>query len=149
MLEVEGQAALVGVEGEVEEAVGVGPVAMRLAGDVAAVGLLDLDHVGAEPCEHLAAGGTGLVVGDVDHPDAGERLGHESRQSFTDASRGAGWSTWLRAAVACPACPHESRQPGTPLLPCLKRAAVAARQPELTESGADIPEGECDTGRGR
>ena len=76
VLEVEGQAPLVGVEGEVEEAVGVGPVPHGRAGDVALARLLDLDHVGAQPGQHLPARRPRLVVGDVDDPDTGERLAH-------------------------------------------------------------------------
>ncbi len=37
---------------------------------------LDLDHVGAEPGQHLGAGRAGLVVGEVDDANALERLAH-------------------------------------------------------------------------
>jgi hypothetical protein len=35
---------------------------------------LDLDHIGAEPGQHLGAGGAGLVMGKVDGPNAFESL---------------------------------------------------------------------------
>jgi hypothetical protein len=37
---------------------------------------LDLDHIGAEPRQHLGAGGAGLIMGKVDDPNAFESLIH-------------------------------------------------------------------------
>jgi hypothetical protein len=37
---------------------------------------LDLDHIGAEPRQHLGAGGAGLIMGKVDDPNACESLIH-------------------------------------------------------------------------
>jgi hypothetical protein len=75
-LEVERQALLVGVEHEEEQAVAVLLVTHVGARDVATLGLLELDHVGAEEGQHLRAGRSCLVVRHVDDADAGQGLGH-------------------------------------------------------------------------
>src|SRR5207245_6491361 len=76
-LQIDDDAALVAVEQQREIAVGrivrrrpqpPRPVAVR--------GPLNLDHIGAEPGQHLGAGRPGLVVGEVDDADAFERLAH-------------------------------------------------------------------------
>src|SRR3984893_1255950 len=89
MLEVQGKAPLVGVEREEEEAVGVRPVPMGLARDVAPVRFFDLDDVRPQPREHLAAGRARLIVREVDDTDARQGLGHGSRNSIKDTSPGA------------------------------------------------------------
>ncbi len=61
--------------GEIQ-AVHVRDVLQLAAGDVADAGTLDLDHVGAEPCQQLRAGRSGLDVGEVENANALERLGH-------------------------------------------------------------------------
>ena len=68
--QVERQAALVGVEQEEKEAVAVLDVAHVAARHIAALRLLELDHVGAEKAEDLRAGGPRLVVRHVDDADA-------------------------------------------------------------------------------
>ena len=70
-LEVEGQAALVGVEDEEEQL-----VIVLGAGDIAAFGLLELDHVGPEKRQHLRARRARLVVRHVDDTETGECLVH-------------------------------------------------------------------------
>jgi hypothetical protein len=77
-LQIQREAALVTVEREIEEAVRVGSVREHRARGIALAGLLDLDHVRAEPGEHLPARGPGLIVGDVDDPDARQRSAHGS-----------------------------------------------------------------------
>jgi hypothetical protein len=76
MLEVDREAALVGVEDEEEHRVEprhLGPVAPRLL----AAGRLDLDDVGAQPAQELRAGGAGFELREVENPHAGQRaLGH-------------------------------------------------------------------------
>ena len=69
-LEVERQAALVGVEEQEEQAVAALLVAQVGARDVAALGLLELDHVGAEKAQDLRARGPRLVVRHVDDANA-------------------------------------------------------------------------------
>jgi len=77
LLEVDGDAALVGVEEQEEHRVEAGhlrPVAPRLL----AAGRLDLDDVGAEPAQELGAGGARLELGEIQDPDAGQRvIGHD------------------------------------------------------------------------
>src|SRR5262245_57497196 len=75
-LEVKREAALVGVEREIEQAVGVGAVLEDVARRVALVRLLDLDHVGAQPGQHLAARRPGLIVREIHDPNALQRLTH-------------------------------------------------------------------------
>ena len=74
-LEVQGEAALVGVQDQEEQALAavVGHVGAR---DVALFGRLQLDDLGAEPGQHLGAGGTCLVVRHVDDADAVEGARH-------------------------------------------------------------------------
>ncbi len=70
-------AALVAVEQQEEEAVEVRVVHIPQPARPVAVGrALDLDHIGAEPGEHLGARGTGLVVREVDHANTLESLTH-------------------------------------------------------------------------
>src|SRR5262245_33297339 len=78
-LQIDDDAALVAVEQQKEIAVGrivrrrpqpPRPVAVRRP--------LDLDHIGAEPGQHLGAGRASLVVGKVDDANAFERLTHLS-----------------------------------------------------------------------
>jgi hypothetical protein len=52
------------------EAVHVRNVAQLSARDVAFAGALDLDHVGAEPCEQLRAGRSRLHVREIEDADA-------------------------------------------------------------------------------
>ena len=78
LLRVQGQGALVGVEHREVQRVGIGDVAQLAAGDVAGAGALDLDHVRAEPGQHLGAGRTGLDVGEVDDLEALQRFVHVS-----------------------------------------------------------------------
>ena len=76
--QVEGQALLVGVEQEEEQAVGARLFEVHGARHVAGLRLLELDHVGAEKCQHLGAGRSGLVVRHVDDADAGQGLAHSN-----------------------------------------------------------------------
>ena len=69
-LEIERQAALVGVQDQEEQAVTVLLVAQVRPRNVAARWLLELDHVGPEEAENLRAGGPRLVVRHVDDADA-------------------------------------------------------------------------------
>jgi hypothetical protein len=69
-LEIERQAALVGVQDQEEQAVAVLLVAQVDPRDVAALGLLELDHVGPEEAQDLRAGGPRLIVRHVDDADA-------------------------------------------------------------------------------
>ena len=75
-LQVERQAALVGVEQQEEQAVGAGLFEMHGARDIARFRLFELDHVGAEKGQDLGAGRPRLVVRHVDDADAGKGLGH-------------------------------------------------------------------------
>src|SRR5439155_21947868 len=78
-LQVDDDAALVAVEQQEEKAVELGIVAVpQLAGAVAALRVLDLDHIGAEPGQHLRARRAGLVMGEIDDANAVERLAHLS-----------------------------------------------------------------------
>ena len=86
-LQIERQAALVGVQHQEEQAVAVGAVAHVGARDVAALRLLQLDHVGAEEAQDLRAGGTRLVVRHVDDADAGQGLGHAVPPRVLSVSR--------------------------------------------------------------
>ena len=75
-LQIEGQAALVSVEQQEEEAVCVRPVAHVAAGDIATLGFLELDHVGAEKTQDLGASRSRLVVRHVDDANVRQRLIH-------------------------------------------------------------------------
>src|SRR6202035_922170 len=86
-LEVEDKALLATVEQQEEEAIEVGvvhvpqpprPVAMRRP--------LDLDHLGAEPRQHLRARRPRLVVGEIDDSDAVEGLAHVDLPSTASRS---------------------------------------------------------------
>ena len=72
-LEIAGDAALVEVEVDEIVGVGVGAVAEAPAARLAAVGLLHLDDVGAEPGQRLGAGGARLELGEVENLDARQR----------------------------------------------------------------------------
>jgi hypothetical protein len=76
LLQIQREAALVAVEGEEEETVGVGSISQDVPRRVAFVRLLDLDHVRAQPGQHLPAGRPRLIVREIDHPDACQRLTH-------------------------------------------------------------------------
>src|SRR6516162_1003363 len=75
-LQIEGQAALVSVEQQEKEAVAILPVAHVAAGDIATLGFLELDHVGAEKTQDLGASGSRLVVRHVDDANVRQRLIH-------------------------------------------------------------------------
>ena len=79
VLQVQGQAALVGIEREVEEAVGVRAIPERVTRDIPAAGLLDLDDVRPEPGQHLAARRPGLIVREIDDANARQRAAHRLR----------------------------------------------------------------------
>src|SRR4030095_5595399 len=83
LLEIDGHAALVGVEDEEEhgvEARHLGPVAARLR----AARRLGLEDAGAPPAPGLRAGGAGLELGEVEDAHAAERaLGHGWIRSLT------------------------------------------------------------------
>src|SRR5262249_20242403 len=74
-LQIEGKAALVGIEHQKEQAVAV-RIAQVAPSYVAALGLLELDHVGTEKSQDLRAGGTRLVVRHIDDADTGQGLLH-------------------------------------------------------------------------
>jgi hypothetical protein len=75
--EVERDAPLVAVDGEERGALPVRqPVSRGLAGGVAAAHRLDLDHVGAEIAEQLAAEGPGHHLGEVDDRQMRQRERH-------------------------------------------------------------------------
>src|SRR5206468_5097508 len=76
-LQIDDDAALVAVEQQKE--IAVGRIVRRrpqLPRPVAVRGPLNLDHIGAEPGQHLGAGRPRLVVGEVDDANAFERLAH-------------------------------------------------------------------------
>ena len=62
--------ALVVVQHREVEAVHAGDVAQLAARGVAFAGALDLDHVGAEPCQQLRAGRARLHVREIENADA-------------------------------------------------------------------------------
>src|SRR5271166_3244937 len=74
-LQIQRQAALVGVKQQEEEAVAV-LVTHVAARDVAALRLFELDHIGAEKAEYLRACRPRLIVGHVDDANARQRLVH-------------------------------------------------------------------------
>ena len=76
VLGVERDRALVVVEHGEIQAVDIRDVLQLAARDVADAGALDLDHVGAEPCQQLRAGRPGLDVGEIENANALQRLGH-------------------------------------------------------------------------
>ena len=65
LAQVEGDAAFVAVP--VDEVGRIEAVGAGASAGVANAGLLNLDHVGAEPGERLGAGGARLVLGHVEH----------------------------------------------------------------------------------
>jgi hypothetical protein len=66
-LGIESHRPLVVIQHGEVQAVGPGNVAQLLARDVAAAGLLDLDHVGAEPGQQLCASRSGLHVREIEN----------------------------------------------------------------------------------
>ena len=91
-LEVAGHAALVEIVVDEIVGVGVGAVGEAPAPRLAAIGLLHLDDIGAEPGQGFGAGGARLELGEVEHLDALERrrgagggvlLGHFVLHRFT------------------------------------------------------------------
>src|SRR5262249_2998028 len=76
-LEVDRDTALVAVEQQEKEAVDRRVVHVpKPARTVAVRRALDLDHVGAEPGQHLRAARPRLVVGEIDDANAFQRLTH-------------------------------------------------------------------------
>ncbi len=76
-LQIDDGAALVAVEQQEKEAVDIRIVAVpQPARPVAALRVLDLDHIGAEPGQHLGAGRARLVVREIDDANAFECLAH-------------------------------------------------------------------------
>ena len=73
-LHVDGDAALVRVQHREIEAVGALHVLQLAAGDVAAAGQFDLDHVGAHPRQQLGPGRPRLDMGHIEDADAFEAL---------------------------------------------------------------------------
>ena len=73
--EVDRQAALIGVKGQKEQAVDARLIAQTGPGDIALAGFLNLDHLGSEPGQHLSTRRTGLVIGEVNYPNTGQRTG--------------------------------------------------------------------------
>ena len=74
---VERQGALVAIEhGEVQR-INIGDVAQLASRHIASAGALDLDHVSAEPGQHLRAGGACLHMGEVDDLDTVEGFVHD------------------------------------------------------------------------
>ena len=69
-LGVERHRALVVIQHREIQAVDVRDVAQLLARDIAGAGLLDLDHVGAEPRQQLRAGRARLHVREIENADA-------------------------------------------------------------------------------
>ncbi len=80
--QVDDDASLVAVEEQEEEAVEIWIVTVPQSARPAPVGrALDLDHIGAEPRQHLGAGGAGLVMGKVDDSNAFESVTHTDSPS--------------------------------------------------------------------
>ena len=69
VFQVEGDRPLVGVEQEEVVGVDAGPARPGAAAGVAALGLLDLDDLGAEVGEDLGRGGAGFELGEVEDAD--------------------------------------------------------------------------------
>ena len=88
MLEVQRDAALVGVECEEVAAVHAGFLGAAIAARLPLAGLLHLDDVGAEPGQELRAGGAGLELGQVQDADAVQGFAHNGRIIGYDASAG-------------------------------------------------------------
>ena len=80
-LEIDGEAALVAVEGEELRAFAV-PDGGPLAGFVAVVGFFDFDDVGAHVGEVLSAKGAGQGAGKVNDLDVVQRLRHRFSPHF-------------------------------------------------------------------
>src|SRR5271169_3889076 len=81
--QIDDGAALVAVEQQEVKAVEVRIVGIPQPPRPVAMGrALDLDHIGTEPCQHLGARGTRLVVREIDDADAFESLTHLGPPSF-------------------------------------------------------------------
>src|SRR5271166_1534701 len=72
--EVEGDRLLVGVELVEIPRVIIGLPGPQSAAGIPGLRVLDLDHLGAEPGERLGAGGAGLELRKIDHPNAFETI---------------------------------------------------------------------------
>src|SRR5262249_10268859 len=76
-LQIEHEAALVAVEQKKKEAVDVRVVHIpQAARSITVRRPLDLDHVGAEPGQHLLTGRVRLVMGKINYPNTLQRLAH-------------------------------------------------------------------------
>ena len=75
-LEVEGDAALVGVEQHEVMRIDAGLFGQQPAALLAHFGRLDLDHVGAEPRQHLGARGAGFELREVENLYTSQRFFH-------------------------------------------------------------------------
>ena len=110
-LHVDRDAALVRVQHREIEAVGALHVLQLAAGDVAAAGQLDLDHVGAHPGQQLRPGRAGLDMAHIEDAHAFECFAHsplpallirhsrESRDSVPHGRRAARWIPALRGVT--------------------------------------------------
>ncbi len=77
VLQVDGDGFLVGVEIQEIRVIVAGLAAQRAAG-IAAFGVFDLHHFGAQPGEGFGAGWPGLELGHVQDPHAGEAITPEA-----------------------------------------------------------------------
>ena len=88
-LQVDGDAALVRVQHREIEAVGALHVLQLAAGDVAAAGHLDLDHVGAHPRQQLRPGRARLDMAQIENAHTFESFAHPKFSSaWAHHSRG-------------------------------------------------------------
>jgi hypothetical protein len=77
-LGVDRQRSLVGVEHREIQRIDVGDIPQLVTRHIATGEALDFQHVGAEPGEHLGAGGAGLYSGEVDDFDSSQwQVGHD------------------------------------------------------------------------
>ncbi len=88
-LQIDDRAALVAVEQQEEKAVDIRVIHVpQPARPVAERRPLDLDHIGPEPRQHLRTGRPGLIVREVDNPNAFKRFGHWILLSYWRPVRG-------------------------------------------------------------
>src|SRR5207237_2931924 len=80
-LQIDGDAALVRVQHREIEAVGASHILQLTAGDVAAAGHLDLDHIGTHPGQELGPGRTGLDMAQIEDPHTFQRFAHPTFSS--------------------------------------------------------------------
>ena len=73
--EVDRQAALIGVKGQKKKTVDARLIAQTRPGDISFARFLNLDYLGSELGQHLSARRTGLVIGEVNYPNTGQRTG--------------------------------------------------------------------------